>query len=204
MESTGKVNIWGSKKEPALKEERSESKKQSTSNYRKSSKTQKIWQVKDKSDKAEKYVPRERKHNVVIVRRNMGFKTLVVIAKDMLKKQFDMIELHAVDDKSFLTITLVTNCLMKYKYVTMSRIKTKTVQTIEHEQKKEGDIDHFTRLQPRLVIHLAKTSEFDSIYDDFESQFKKMVEEHQDDIAESEAPGQPSVDQENIDISVDN
>ena len=37
-------------------------------------------------------------------------------------------------------------------------------------------------MQPKLVVHLQKTPDFDSIYDDFEAIFKKVQEEHADDI----------------------
>ena len=37
-------------------------------------------------------------------------------------------------------------------------------------------------LQPKLVVHLRKTAEFDSIYDDFEAIFKKVQEGHEEDI----------------------
>jgi len=41
---------------------------------------------------------RERRHNVLIVRQGMKFRTLVIQAKNMLKNQFETIELHGVDD----------------------------------------------------------------------------------------------------------
>ena len=131
------------------------------------------------------YPHRERRHNVVIVRNTMTFKTLVMLAKTMLKNQFDTVELHAIDDQSYLTITLVAQCLMKYKYVTLSRLKTKTVQIYEEEEKS----DPYAKLQPRLIAHLTKTKEFDTIYEDFEGGFKKMLEEHKDDIDSSELEG---------------
>ena len=105
-------------------------------------------------------------------------------AKTMLKTQFDTIELHAVDDKSYLTIILVTQCLKKYGYVTLSRMKTKTVQIVEEEQR-----NHNARLQPRLVVHLTKTADFESIYGSFESQFNKMLDEHKEDIDVNENEG---------------
>ena len=37
-------------------------------------------------------------------------------------------------------------------------------------------------MQPKLVVHLAKTPEFDTIYDDFEENFKRAQEEVKDDI----------------------
>lgn len=137
---------------------------------------------------------------MVIVRKTTAFKTLVIMAKNLLKKQFETIELHAVDDQSYLTVTLVAQCLMKYKYVTLSRIKTKTVQTIEEESKRGPE--HMTRLQPRLVLHLTKTQEFDSIYEDFENKYKKMVEEHKDDIEDSQVPVQ--VDHDDVELSLQN
>ena len=41
---------------------------------------------------------RERRHNVIVVRSGMKFRTLVIQAKNLLKKQFDTVELHGVDD----------------------------------------------------------------------------------------------------------
>ena len=119
----------------------------------------------------------KRRHNIIVVRKTMLFKTLVIQTKNLLKNQFDTIELHGVDDQSYLTISLVANCLIKYKYVTVTRIKTKTVQVPDDEKQKNA------KLQPRLVVHLTKTAEFDSIYDDFEAVFKKVAEEHEEDIA---------------------
>ena len=71
-----------------------------------------------------------KQHNVIIVRRTTRFKTLVIQTKNLLKNRFDTIELHGVDDQSFLTVSLVAQCLLKYKYVTLARLKTKTHQTI--------------------------------------------------------------------------
>lgn len=205
------VSIWGKKdaakeEKPAAKDAKtktSKSKSKSRSRQRPAEKVEKVEKAEVKQ-KREYYADKIRKHNVMIVRKNTLFKTLVVTAKNLLKKQFDTIELHAVDEASYLTITLVAQCLMKYKYVTLSRIKTKTVQTLEVEEKKEGDVDHFTRLQPRLVMHLTKTKEFDSIYDDFESQFKKMVEEHKEDIEDSEAQVDDQIDPEEVKIQLQN
>lgn len=69
-----------------------------------------------------------RRHNVILVRQNVKFKTLVIQTKNLLKNQFDTVELHGLDDASYLTISLVAQCLMKYKYVNLARLKTKTVQ----------------------------------------------------------------------------
>lgn len=51
-----------------------------------------------------------------------------------------------------------------------------------------GDFDADSRvvLQPKLVIHLHKTPEFDSIFDDFDAVFKKVSAEHGEEIAEGE------------------
>ena len=139
----------------------------------------------------------QRRHNVIMVRKSVTFKTLVIQAKNLLKNQFDTIELHAVDDTSYLTISLVAQCLMKYKYVVMTRLKTKTHQTVEAKEGGSGkeasktnfakhldeDADPRIILQPKLVIHLQKTPEFDSIYDDFEAVYKKVAEEHEEEIA---------------------
>ena len=126
-----------------------------------------------------------------------NFKSLVHKTKNLLKNSFEFVELHAVDNKSYLTISLVAQTLMKYKYVTLSRLKTKTHQTIlrpekieksgagqpqQKQQPAEAEIDPRVILQPKLVVHLRKTAEFDSIYDDFEAIFKKVEEEHSEDI----------------------
>ena len=121
-----------------------------------------------------------RRNNVVIVRENTRFKTLVIMAKNLLRDQFDSLELHGVDDQSYLTISLVAQCLMKYNYVEMTRLKTKTVQATKQDDSK-------VVLQPRLVIHLTKSSQFDSIYDDFEKVFEKVKEENKEEIAISES-----------------
>ena len=119
----------------------------------------------------------KRRHNIIVVRKSMLFKTLVIQTKNLLKNQFETIELHGVDDQSYLTVNLVANTLIKYKYVTITRLKTKTVQVHDDET------DKYAKLQPRLIVHLKKTPEFDSIYDDFEAVFKKVAEEHEEDIA---------------------
>ena len=75
--------------------------------------------------KSNEHIPR--RNNVLIVRQNTRFKTLVILAKNLLKSQFDSIELHGVDEQSYLTVSLVAQCLMKYRYVEMTRLKTKTV-----------------------------------------------------------------------------
>ena len=137
-------------------------------------------------------------HNVIIVRKTTHFKTLVIQAKNLLKTKFNKIELHGVDDQSFLTISLVAQCLLKYKYVTISRLKTKTHQKVVKKDD-EDDADSRIILQPKLVVHLAKTPEFDSIYDDFEQAFKKIQEEHAEDInvIESSAAKAEKDDKEN-------
>lgn len=134
-----------------------------------------------------------KQHNVIIVRKTQNFKSLVVQSKNLLKNQFESIELHGVDDESFLTVSLVAQCLLRYKYVTMTRLKTKTHQTmLRNSDSKpsttiDEDIDqNRVILQPKLVVHLKKTPEFDTIYDDFEAAFKKMKEEHEEDIQEIE------------------
>ena len=75
---------------------------------------------------------------------------------------------------------------MKYKYVVMSRLKTKTVQAIDNPKAsgKEASHDADSRvvLQPRLVVHLEKTPEFDAIFDEFESVFNKEIEAHKDEL----------------------
>ena len=128
-----------------------------------------------KEEKKKVYESKPRRHNVIIVRGNVKFKTLVIQAKQLLKTQFETIELHGVDDQSYLTISLVAQCLLKYKYVTVSRLKTKTVQI--HEE--DDTSANYSRLQPRLIIHLTKTKEFDKIFDEFEAVFQKVVDDHQ-------------------------
>jgi len=151
-------------------------------------------EAKAKEDRAPRPF-REKRHNVLVVRQGMKFRTLVIQAKNMLKNQFDSVELHGVDDQSYLTITLVTQCLLKYKYVSLSRLKTKTHQTW---YKKENDAprgkdakskaamddaDSRIILQPKLVMHLKKSADFDKIYDDFEALHKKnFEEEHKEEI----------------------
>ena len=114
----------------------------------------------------DKRKPFVKQHNVIIVRKTANFKTLVVQTKNLLKNQFDSVELHGVDDESFLTVSLVAQCLLKYKYVTLTRLKTKTHQTIlkrdDAKNGKDEDPDNRVILQPKLVVHLSKTVDFDS------------------------------------------
>ena len=121
-----------------------------------------------------------------------------------MKNQFESVELHAVDDESFLTVSLVAQCLLKYKYVTLARLKTKTHQTIlkkdDIKNPKDEDFDNRVILQPKLVVHLTKTADFDSIYDTFELAFKKMKEEHAEDIQEIEKSAIKAVAEENADV----
>ena len=132
---------------------------------------------KKKNPNKDKQARPPRNNNVIIVRKGMKFRTLVILTKDLMRSQFDSIELHGVDDFSYHNITLVAHTLMKYNYCTMTRLKTKTVQSFD-----DGEKDKRVVLQPRLVIHLQKTAEFDKVYDDFDSVFKKVQEEHKDDI----------------------
>jgi len=81
---------------------------------------------------------------------------------------------------------------MKYKYVSLERLKTKTHQTWfkRDEDAKRGkearamdDADSRIILQPKLVMHLQKTPDFDKIYDEFEALYsKKFEEEHKEEI----------------------
>ena len=48
-----------------------------------------------------------RKHNVIVVRKDQSFKNIVYRAKAILKNQFDSVELHGVDARSYLTVLLV-------------------------------------------------------------------------------------------------
>ena len=81
---------------------------------------------------------------------------------------------------------------MKYGYVTMSRLKTKTVQAMDVPKsagkEPSHDADHRVVLQPRLVVHLKKTPEFDSIFDKFEAVFNKEIEAHKDELDGAVAP----------------
>ena len=77
--------------------------------------------------------------------------------------------------------------MLKYKYVTVSRLKTKTVQTQD-----DPKLDSYVKLQPRLIIHLTKTPDFNKIYDDFEAVFQKVVEDHQEDANETIANAPPA------------
>jgi len=189
-----KVNIWGAKpstkKDEHPKDEESKAVTKDSANKKTKSKSRvrkekPIASANAAANSLKNFdgEVRIRKHNVIIVRKNTTFKTLVIMAKNLLKKQFDTIELHAIDEQSYLTITLVSQCLLKYKYVTLARLKTKTVQIYDEEDgnRKHHD-DHTAKLQPRLIVHLTKTKDFDDIYDDFEAKFKKMLEEHQEDI----------------------
>ena len=94
-------------------------------------------QAKDspKKDKVEKAQRKQnhQQHNVVIVRRSLRFKQLINLSKDLLKNTFQTIELHAVDTEAYVTVTLVANCLQKYGYCTLARLKTKTHQVRETE-----------------------------------------------------------------------
>ena len=153
----------------------------------------------------------------MVVRHTMRFKTLVIQAKNLLKNQFDTIELHAVDDMSYVTISLVAQCLMKYKYVTMARLKTKTHQVVKKKdvvtnargqeakyskvyQNAEEDADSRIVLQPKLVIHLKKTPEFDQIYDEFEALYQKMAEEHAEEIAMGDKEAASAEEAERADV----
>ena len=113
----------------------------------------------------------------------------------MMKNQYETIELHAIDDQSYLTASLAAQCLLKYKYVDITRLKTKTVQALDDIQekgakgKKKGDGELPEKrvvLQPRLVVHLKKTPQFDEIFDNFEKIMKKAEEEHAEELAEQE------------------
>ena len=73
--------------------------------------------------------------------------------------------------------------------MTLARLKTKTVQTME-DPKDDG---RRVVLQPRLIVHLQKTPEFSAIFDDFEKAFAEAAEEHKDDIELGESAASAKV-----------
>ena len=202
-ESATPINLWASEKKVTspVKEDKPQAENPTTTapaSKRTARQRKNRNQKKDDKAPAEKskskdrapptkptFVPKQRRHNVVIVRQNVTFKTLVIQTKTLLKNQFDTIELHGVDEKSYVTVSNIARCLSKNGYVTLTRLKTKTVQVVDIEDESKTLNPH-AKLQPRLIIHLTKTAEFDSIYDDFEAKFKKMLEEHSEDIKEAE------------------
>ena len=131
---------------------------------------------------------------MVLVKKTLNFKTLVAITKNMMKNQYDTIELHGVDDQSYVTVSLVSQCLIKHKYVEITRLKTKTVQAMDevpekggrYKKKQDADPDLRVVLQPRLVVHLKKTPQFDESYENFEKILKNVEEEHAEDLAEQQ------------------
>ena len=133
--------------------------------------------VSDKGKKVDrnKAVPRPQ-HNVIIVRRTLPFRPLLAITKNLLKDKFDSVELHGVDQESFVTIMIASNVLTKYGYCTLTRIKTKT------HQAKTAEDDARVILRPKLVVHLSKTPEFDQIQHDFEEKMTKAQEEAKEDL----------------------
>ena len=121
--------------------------------------------------------PTMEQHNVIIVRRNFPFKALAAKVKSLLREKFEEIELHAVDTEAFLSLTIAANVLQKYGYCTISRLKTKT-----HQARESEDSDARVVLRPKLVCHLKKTAEFDSIFDEFETRMKAATEEAKEDL----------------------
>ena len=67
--------------------------------------------------------------NVLVVRRDTHFRTLINKVKDILRNESDNIEMQAVDDASYETVSSVAECLLNYKYVTLRQLNTQTHHT---------------------------------------------------------------------------
>ena len=108
--------------------------------------------------------------NVMVVRQATSFRTLINNVKKMLREQSHTIELQAVDDESYATVSQVSECLLDYKYVTLNRLNKETHHTpMKKVMTTAADCaDVEMEEKPKLVIHLTKTEDFDEIYDGFE------------------------------------
>ena len=99
----------------------------------------------------------------------------------MLRNEADNIEMQAVDDASYETVSNVAECLLNYQYVTLRNLNTgthlspmkKSVQAPQAAETEDVEMEE----KPKLVIHLAKASDFDKIYDEFEDAQKAMAQE---------------------------
>lgn len=94
--------------------------------------------------------------NVLFFREDRPAKHFIYKAKQILHSpEFEQVELHSSSDRSILTLLKVVEILTKYNYATVTRIKTKTFY--QGGQK-----------AAKLVMILARTSDFEKVYQDFE------------------------------------
>lgn len=70
--------------------------------------------------------------------------------------KFDTIEIHGAGDKGINTLSKAVGILTKYHYATITRIKTKT---LSGRDSKVG----------KLIMHLAKSPDFEDVYQGFEA-----------------------------------
>ena len=102
---------------------------------------------------------------MIFLRQDRGVKFYIYLVKQLLHNHdFTFVELHGAGESNIFNSIKVTEVLTKYNYVTMTRIKTKTL--FKSSQK-----------AAKIVIVLSKTTEFDRIYQEFEENKAKRSEE---------------------------
>ena len=88
----------------------------------------------------------------------------VHVVKEMLfKNEHEELELHGAGDKSITSLASAVATLTKYKYVVVTRLKTKTLHGREEKMGK-------------LIVHLKKAPDFDEIYKQFEAERAEKAE----------------------------
>ena len=117
-------------------------------------------------NRAEGYQARERrdmnrpreKSNLVMVSGKRPASFYIYLVKQLfLNEKYDMVELHGAGDRCINSAIKVVGVLVKYRYVTITRLKTKTLNG------REGKVG-------KIIIHLAKTHDFEEIYKKFEEE----------------------------------
>ena len=90
----------------------------------------------------------------------------VYLIKQILhnEKGFEDVEIHAIGDNNIMTAARVVDMLTRFNYVTMSRLKTKS-------------ITRATDRTIKLIFHLKRTSEFERLYLAFQAEKERRFNE---------------------------
>ncbi|CDW85305.1 UNKNOWN [Stylonychia lemnae] len=102
--------------------------------------------------------------NIIQLRQERGVKFYIRLVKSLMKhKGFDTVELHGTGDAYIFDAVKITEVLLRYSYVTISRMKTKTIF--------QGD-----RRAAKIVIQLTKSADFEELYDKFQEIVSQKIE----------------------------
>jgi len=110
--------------------------------------------------------------NVVRVSTKRTPQFYIYLVKELFhKNNFDVVQLHGAGNTCVVSIARVVNTLTKRKYVAVARIKTGTIQG------REG-----TKIG-KFIVHLTKTDEFETIYDEFAKERAERIAKYEQEKA---------------------